>query len=110
MSKKRVLLIVKVNVVWRLLDEFHEYWARENLPNWEAHGAKHIGSYTSLVGGPLNEIIRLFEFEDLSHWEKFHKWLFGEKFQEGQKGRTVPPDELMKYIAGIEQKLFVSVY
>jgi hypothetical protein len=110
MSKK-VLLEVKVMVHWKLLDEFHEYWQTKNLPQWEAHGAKHIGSYVNLVGGgPLNQILRLFEFEDLSKWERFNDWLFGDKFQEATKGRTVPPDELMKYITSVEQKLYVSVY
>ena len=110
MSKKKVLLEVKVTVVWKLLDEFNEYWKRVNLPQWEACGVKHIGSYVGLLGGPVNEITRLFEFEDITKWKDFHEWLFGEKFQETKKGRTVPPDELMKYITSINQKLFVSVY
>jgi len=110
MKAKRVLLMVKVNAVWSLLDEFHEYWKRVNLPDWEKHGAKHIGSYTGIAGAPINQITRLFEFEDLQAWENFHEWLFGTKFQEVDKDRTVPPDSLMKYIIDLEQRLFVSVY
>jgi hypothetical protein len=42
---------IKVNVTWNIIDEFNEYWARENLPLLEEHGARHIGSYVNLVGG-----------------------------------------------------------
>lgn len=110
MSTRKVLLMVKVNAVWTLLDEFHEYWQRVNLPDWELRGARHIGSYTGIAGAPVNEITRLFEFENLQAWEDFHEWLFGKKFQETDKDRTVPPDSLMKYIVTLEQKLFMSVY
>lgn len=110
MQVKKVLLLVKVTAVWALLDEFHEYWHRVNLPDWESHGAKHIGSYTGVAGAPVNEITRLFEFADLQAWERFHEWLFGSKFCEAEQGRTVPPDSLMKYITALEQKLFMSVY
>jgi hypothetical protein len=110
MSQKKVLLSVKVKVVWSLLDEFNKFWEKEYSRHWKTHGAKHIGSYVFLVGGPINEIVRLFEFKDLSHWEKFSEWLYGEKFQENQKGRTIPPEDLLKYITSIEQELLVSVY
>ena len=72
--------MIKVNVTWNIIDEFNEYWARENLPLLEEHGARHIGSYVNLVGGPLNEIVRLFEFEDLSHWERFKTVFHNLKF------------------------------
>lgn len=109
MSQKKVLLIVKVNVVWSLLDEFNEYWGRVWLPHWKEKGAKHLGSFTNIVGGPVNQVIRLFEFEDMSHYERFNAWMFG-KFEEQKKGKSVPPAELLKYIENLEQTLLISVY
>ena len=110
MPQKKVLLMIKVNVMWNLIDEFNEYWARENLPLLEEHGARHIGSYVNLVGGPLNEIVRLFEFEDLSHWEKFNTWLFGRKAQDNQNERTISPDKPKRYVTSMEEKLLLSIY
>ena len=61
---------------------FNIWWAKESLPHWIKHGAKHIGSYVYKVGGPTNVIIRLFEWESLAQWEEWNKWLFGS--QEGK--------------------------
>jgi hypothetical protein len=104
MSQTKVYLLIRVNVVRSLLNEFNEYWKKESLPNWESHGATHIGSYMNLVGGPTNEIIRLFEFEDISHWEKYMEWRRSSK--EGQKSLK----GLIRFIISLEERLLTSIY
>lgn len=71
MKESKVLLMTRVTTVWSKLDEFNEYWGRTNLPFWTENGARHIGSYTNYLGGKKAEIIRLFEFESLSAWNRF---------------------------------------
>ena len=60
MTDKRVLMITKVDAVWNKLEEFHKYWGEKSLPVWEENGAKHIGSFVNHLGGPKNQIVRLF--------------------------------------------------
>ena len=104
MSQTKVYLLIRVNVVRSLLNEFNEYWKKESLPNWVNHGAAHIGSFVNLVGGPTNEIIRLFEFEDISHWEKYMEWRRNSKEgQESLKG-------LHQFIISLEERLLTSIY
>ena len=104
MLKQKIYLLIKVNVVRSLLNEFNEYWEKESLPNWIKQGAKHIGSFVNLVGGPTNEIIRLFEFEDISHWEKYMEWRRSSKEgQESLKG-------LIRFIINLEERLLTSIY
>jgi hypothetical protein len=104
MLNQKIYLLIKVNVVRSLLNEFNEYWEKESLPNWIQHGAKHVGSFANLVGGPTNEIIRLFEFEDISHWEKYMEWRGGSKEgQESLKG-------LIRFIISLEERLLTSIY
>ena len=71
MGEKRVLMITKVDAVWNKIEEFHKYWEEKSLPVWEENGAKHIGSFVNYLGGPRNQIVRLFEFESISAWNKF---------------------------------------
>ena len=107
MPGKRVLMITKVDAVWETIGEFHEYWEKENLPFWVEHGAKHIGSFTNYLGSSKSQIVRLFEFEDVSQWEKFMK-VREEMFhtKEGQESMK----KLLKFIEKIEETLWVSVY
>jgi hypothetical protein len=49
------------------LGEFNEFVEGISLLVWIKHGAKHIGSFVNYVGDPINEIVRLFEFEVLNN-------------------------------------------
>lgn len=109
MAQKKVLLMVKVTVDFALLDEFNKLWGEEYLPYWGNHGARHIGSYINLVGGPSNEIVRIFEFENISSWLTFHEWLFHDKLEGAGKEET-RPSKPTQYVTGFEEKLLVSVY
>jgi glutaredoxin 2 len=107
MPGKRVILMVKVTAVWSTLNEFNEYWGKESLPTWIEHGAKHIGSFVNWLGAPKSQIIRLFEFESLSAWEKFMQKR--EKMFVSEKGRELVPN-LIGFIESLEESVWVSVY
>jgi hypothetical protein len=103
-AEKKVYLMIKVRTPFDLVDEFNEFWGRESLPIWIKHGARHIGSFVNYVGDPINEIIRLFEFDSIEQWEKWEKFLSGSK--EGQD----LVKRLSRFIMSLERKLLVSVY
>ncbi len=65
LSENKLYHMVKVTT--NNVREFSEVWAKYNLPVWEKHEVRHIGSWTWLAGGASNEIIRLFEFRDYVH-------------------------------------------
>ncbi len=71
---QRVFLMVTITVANKR--EFNIFWERESLPHWLRY-AKHIGSFTydPYVGGPSNQIVRLFEYESLDKWVEWEKWL-----------------------------------
>ena len=104
MAEKKVYLMIKVRTPFDLVDEFNEFWGRESLPTWLEHGAKHIGSFVNYVGDPVNEIVRLFEFDSVSQWEQWEKFLGG-----SQEGKDLVK-RLSRYIVSLERKLLVSVY
>ncbi len=58
--------------------EFHEFWATRSLPMWEKYGAKHIGSWDTIIG-EYYEVTRLFAFDDFAHLERFEKYLLEDK-------------------------------
>ncbi len=105
MATKRAYLMIKVKVHFGMVGEFNEFWGRESLPIWEKHGAKHIGSFMMRAGGPINEIIRLFEFESLSHWQQMEDFLV-----ETEEGRTLVKKLNERFIISLEKKLLKSVY
>ncbi len=107
MERKRILMITKVNAVWNSLHEFNKYWEMENLPFWLENGAKHIGSFVNYLGGPKNQIIRLFEFDDLSQWHRFMQ--LREKMFDSEKGRQ-GLQKTLKFIESIEETVWISVY
>jgi hypothetical protein len=107
MAGKKVLLITKVNVIWSSLGEFNKYWEKENLPFWLENGAKHIGSFVNYLGGPKNQILRLFEFEDLSQWGRFMK--LREKMFDSEQGRQ-GLQKTLQFVESIEETVWVSVY
>ena len=74
--------MVKVTIAPALIREFNEFWAREILPFWERQGARHIRSFVYKAGGPANQLIRLFEFDDYAGWGKFREAL--EETDEGK--------------------------
>jgi len=102
MPDKPIYLMIKVRIHFDLVGEFNEYWARESLPFWEKHGAKHIGSFSNFVGDPINEIIRLFEFESISKWQAWEDFLSSDEGKNLVKG-------LSRYIISLERKLLLSV-
>jgi hypothetical protein len=107
MPEKRVILMVKVTAVWSTINEFHEYWGKESLPTWIEQGAKHIGSFVNWLGAPKSQIIRLFEFESLSAWQKFMQKR--EKMFASEKGRELIPN-LIGYIEKLEESVWISAY
>ncbi len=109
MAQKKILVMVKVTVDTELMDEFNKHWGEELLPYWDAHGAHHLGSYTNLVGGPANEIVRLFEFDDISRWFSFHLWFFRDRF-EAVDEKEARPKKPTRYVTNVEERLLVSIY
>jgi hypothetical protein len=104
MAEKKVYLMIKVRAPLDLVSEFNEFWGRESLPIWLKHGAKHMGSFINYVGDPINEIVRLFEFDSVSQWEQWEKFLADSK-----EGKDLVK-RLSRYIISLERKLLVSVY
>lgn len=107
MAGKRVLMMTKVNAIWSSLEEFNKYWEKENLPFWLEHGAKHIGSFVNYLGGPKSQIIRLFEFDELSKWDRFME--LREKMFDSEQGRQ-GLQKTLEYVKSIEETVWISVY
>ena len=87
-----------------LVGEFNEYWVKESLPFWLKHGAKHIGSFVNYVGGPINETLRLFEFNNVEHWQQFEEALA--KSEEGQNLRR---ELISRFQLTIERRLLLPI-
>jgi len=104
MAEKKIYLMIKVRAPFGLVGEFNEFWGRESLPIWIKYGAKHIGSFTNFVGDPINEIIRLFEFDSIEDWERWEKFL-----ADSEEGKDLVK-RLSRYIVSLERKLLVSIY
>ena len=104
MAEKKVYLMIKVRTPFDLVNEFHEFWGKESLPIWIKHGAKHVGSFVNYVGDPINEIVRLFEFDSVAQWEQWEKFL-----ADSPEGKALVK-RLSKYIVSLERKLLYSVY
>jgi hypothetical protein len=104
MADKKVWLMIKVRTPFDLVGEFNDFWGRESLPVWLEHGAKHVGSFTNFVGDPVNEIVRLFEFDSVARWEEWERFL-----GDSQEGKDLVR-RLSKYIIKLERKLLTSVY
>jgi hypothetical protein len=103
-AEKKVYLMIKVRTPFDLVGEFNEFWGRESLPVWIKHGARHIGSFANYVGDPINEIVRLFEFDSVGQWEQWEKFL-----ADSDEGKALVK-RLSRYIVSLEKKLLVSVY
>lgn len=104
MAEKKVYLMMKVRTPFDLVNEFNEFWGKESLPIWTKHGARHIGSFTNYVGDPVNEIIRLFEFDSVSQWEQWEEFL-----ADSLEGKDLVK-RLSRYIVNLERKLLSSIY
>jgi hypothetical protein len=96
--------MIRVRTPFERVAEFNEIWGRESLPIWIRHGAKHIGSFTNFVGDPINEIVRLFEFDSVAQWEQWEKYL-----ADDEDGKNLVK-RLSKYIVSLERKLLLSIY
>ncbi len=105
MPSESVYLMIKAKVHLHKIREFNEIWGRESLPVWLSHGAKHIGSFTPRAGGPINEIIRLFEFESLSHWERMEDFLV-----DTEEGRNLARKLDQGFVISLEKSLLRSIY
>lgn len=70
-----VYYLVTVRVKPGAKAAFHKMWHEQSLPEWEKHGAKHVGSFDSFIGAAdHNQIVRLFAFEtmaQLTDWQMF---------------------------------------
>lgn len=104
MAERKIYLMIKVRTPFELVKEFNEFWGKESLPIWLRHGAKHVGSFANYVGDPNNEIIRLFEFDSVSQWEEWEKFL-----ADSEEGKDIRK-QLSRYIVSLERKLLVSIY
>ena len=104
MASKKIYLHLTVRVPHAQLHEFNEFWGKESLPRWLANGARHIGSYVNYVGGVYGEIIRLFEFDSLSHFEKFQ-----DSLTDSEDGRSIIK-KIDRFNVVVEQKLLRAIY
>ena len=90
--------MITVDVIPGKVREFNELWFRESLPIWEKHGIKHIGSWVTVIG-KSNEVVRLFEYRDLAHFEQWRKFL-----SEDDEGKAIYR-KVWAYIAHLERKM-----
>ena len=90
--------LITVDVVPGKLKEFHDMWLEESLPLWEKHGIKHIGSWETFIG-KSNEVIRLFAFKDLSHYEQWYRFL-----SEDEEGKDIR-QKVWRYIERLTRKI-----
>ena len=104
MAGKKVWLMIKVRTPFDLVGEFNDFWGRESLPVWLKHGARHVGSFANYVGDPVNEIVRLFEFDSVAKWEEWERFL-----GDSEEGKDLVK-RLSKYIVTLERKLLTPVY
>ena len=104
MPDKKVYLMIQVRVPFELVAEFNEYWEKESLPIWIKLGAKHIGSFSNYVGDPINEIVRIFEFESIEKWDQWEKFL-----ADSAEGKDLVK-RLSRYIVSLKRKLLYSIY
>lgn len=75
LSEGKVYLMVTITV--SDTRAFNVWWTKESLPYWLKY-AKHVGSWVHWVGGPTNasqEIIRMFEFENMTKYIEWGDWL-----------------------------------
>lgn len=104
LEKNGTYLLVKVTVAPLLIKEFNEFWAREILPFWVKNGARHIRSFINQAGGPTNEILRLFEFDDVFAWGKFSTALV-----ETEEGKAVSRELRSKWDIVAEMRLLKPI-
>lgn len=104
---RSVLLVTKVDAVWSRLDEFHDYWRTHNLPFWEQHGARHVGSFVNHLGGSKSQVLRLFAFDDLEHCQRF--LALREAMFDSDRGREQMAT-LQQYLERIEETVWISAY
>lgn len=108
-NKKRQMddksyLLVKVNIAPLILGEFNSFWAKEILPFWEKNGARHIRSFVYQAGGPSNELLRLFEFDDVASWGKFRKAL-----SDTEEGKAITKELYSKWKIVAEMSLLKAI-
>ena len=85
-TDQKVYLMITITV--EDVRAFNVFWTRESLPHWLKFRVRHVGSFVNWIGGPKfqdNEIIRIFEFDNLAHYGQWEDWLHGPKGQELMK-------------------------
>lgn len=105
MSQKKVLMIVEVTAVWEKMEEFNKRWELENLPYWQQNGANYIGSYTTYVGADTNKTLRIFEFENITLYQKFMEDRFG--MFETRTGKS-SVNTVHQYVERIKETIWLS--
>ncbi len=90
--------LLTIDVKPNKVKEFNEFWLREALPVWEKHGIKHIGSWVTLIG-KSNEVIRLFEYKDLAHFEQWRQFC-----SEDEKWKATHL-KIWEYVINIDRKI-----
>ena len=83
--------------------DYSQEWTKYELPFLEKNGVGYIGSWTWLMGGPNNEIIRFFEFRDYAH---LSDWLSRSGDSQEEKDRI---RRINSYIIKTETNLLKKV-
>jgi hypothetical protein len=109
-APRRVYLVHKISVPYELVNEYNQFWKKNMLPFWEQQGAKLIMAGVHIAGGPANEVTRVYEFENIHHWEKMQEATWNRWEREEGPGRTTPPKEYLRYLRTSEQRLLRAVY
>ena len=111
-TPKKVLMITRVNVDWDKLEEFNEWWGRVKLHEWTENGARHLGSYENFLGAPKSQIIRLWEFDDFSKWEKFMEWRLRTMyaFEPTSTKRGERLKEITSRVDNLDETVWFSIY
>jgi hypothetical protein len=107
MKEAKVLMITRVNTIWKTLDEFNKYWGESSLSFWTENGAKHLGSYLNHTGARRSDIVRLFEFDSLSAWNKFME--LRESMFKSEEGKQ-RLQNIIEFVHDIEESVWISIY
>ena len=98
MKDNKLYFLIKVTVPLDKVTEFNEVWEKESLPVWERY-SKHIGSFSNIVGDPQNQILRFFEFENISKWQELQDFL-----EDTEEGKALRKKLSTDYIITLERK------
>lgn len=94
--------LITVDVLPLKLKGGYDVWLRDSLPVWKKYGIKHVGSWETMIG-KSNEVVRLFGYEDLAHFERWRKVL-NEDEDVAKTHRAAWPN-----LAHVERKILIPI-